>query len=170
MSPFLTPDPGLLFWMILSFACVFGVLAKFGFPVITKMVDERRDYIRQSLARADEANRRLEEIELKSDKILEEATRRRTEIIRQATAHAAQIMQKAKEEATAVGKQKLDEALRRIEMQQQKALGEIRAQVALLSVDMAEKILRHQLDRSEGHEQLMRQLLDEMEGSDFLKN
>ena len=60
----LTPDFGLLFWMLLSFLIVFGLLTKFGFPVITRMVNERREYIQQSLAAADEANRRLAEIRI----------------------------------------------------------------------------------------------------------
>ncbi|MDR0742841.1 MAG: F0F1 ATP synthase subunit B [Tannerella sp.] len=166
----LTPDLGLLFWMILSFAIVFGILARFGFPVITKMVDERRDYIQQSLAKADEANRTLEGIKLKSEELLESARKRQTEIIKQATAHAGQIMQKAKEEAAAMGKQKLDETIRLIDMQKQKAIGEIRSQVAALSVDIAEKILRRQLDNTESHEQLVSQFLDEIEDSDIVKN
>jgi F-type H+-transporting ATPase subunit b len=166
----LTPDLGLLFWMILSFAIVFGILAKFGFPVITKMVDERRDYIQQSLAKADEANRTLEGIKLKSEELMEDTRRRQAEIIKQATAHAGQIMQKAKEEAAAMGKQKLDEVIRLIDMQKQKAIGEIRAQVAALSVDIAEKILRHQLDNTENHEQLISQFLDEIEDADIAKN
>ena len=51
----LVPDSGLLFWMVLSFGIVFFVLAKFGFPIITKMVDERKQYIDHSLIVAKEA-------------------------------------------------------------------------------------------------------------------
>ncbi|MDR0395431.1 MAG: F0F1 ATP synthase subunit B [Tannerella sp.] len=166
----LLPDFGLLFWMILSFGFVFGILAKFGFPVITKMVNERRDYIQQSLAKADEANRTLENIKLKSGELIEEAQKRQAEIIRQATAHAARIMQKAEEEAAAAGKQKLDEAIRLIDVQKQKAIGEIRLQIAALSVDIAEKILRRRLDDTENHDRLITQFLDEIEDSDILKN
>ncbi|HCC53068.1 MAG TPA: ATP synthase F0 subunit B [Porphyromonadaceae bacterium] len=166
----LTPDLGLIFWMVLSFAIVFGILAKFGFPVITKMVDERQEYIQQSLTNADEANRTLESIKQKSEELIEDAKKRQTEIIRQATADAGQIMQKAKEEASALGKQKLDEALRLIEMQKQRAIGEIRSQVAALSVDIAEKILRHQLDNTEKHDQLISQFLDEIEDLNIAKN
>lgn len=45
----LTPDFGLLFWMLLAFLVVFFLMAKFGFPVITKMVEERKNYIDESL-------------------------------------------------------------------------------------------------------------------------
>ena len=52
----LLPESGLLFWMLLSFGIVFFILAKFGFPVITKMVDERKNYIQDSLDAAHKAN------------------------------------------------------------------------------------------------------------------
>ena len=52
----LVPDSGLLFWMLLSFGIVFFVLAKYGFPVIIKMVNERKEYIDRSLVVAKEAN------------------------------------------------------------------------------------------------------------------
>ena len=59
----LTPDPGLLFWMLISFGIVFFVLAKFGFPVIVKMVEDRKAYIDQSLEAAKQANERLKGIQ-----------------------------------------------------------------------------------------------------------
>ena len=55
----LVPDSGLLFWMLLSFGIVFFVLAKYGFPVIVKMVNERKEYIDRSLVVAKEANDQL---------------------------------------------------------------------------------------------------------------
>ena len=59
----LTPDLGLLFWMLLAFLVVFGILAKYGFPAITNMVDERSRYIDESLRKAHEAQERLANIE-----------------------------------------------------------------------------------------------------------
>ena len=55
----LTPDPGLLFWMIVVFGIVFFLLAKFGFPVIISMVENRKAYIDNSLKAAREANAQL---------------------------------------------------------------------------------------------------------------
>lgn len=166
----LTPSFGLLFWMVVSFAIVFGLLAKFGFPVITRSVGERRDYIEQSLAKADEANRTLESIRQKSEELLNEARKNQQEMIKEASAEANKIIRKAKEEAAVQGKAKLDEAMRLIDLQKQKAIGEIRSQVAVLSVDIAEKILRHQLDNTENHDKLISELLDEIENSGTTRN
>ena len=159
----LTPDFGLLFWMILSFAIVFGVLAKFGFPVITKMVDERHDYIRQSLDAADEANKKLENIKQESASILNEARARQSEIIKKAMTESDEIARKAKENAVLEGKKQLAEAMRQIEVEKQKAINDIRSQVAILSVDIAEKVLRSELHQPESQRALISKLLDEVE-------
>ena len=113
----LTPDFGLLFWMLLSFLIVFGLLTKFGFPVITRIVNERREYIQQSLAAADEANRRLAEIKMESEGILDEAHVRQSELIRQATAESDKMILDAKEKAAAEAQKQLDEARRQINAQ-----------------------------------------------------
>lgn len=156
--------------MVISFAIVFGLLAKFGFPVITQSVDERRKYIQESLEKADEANRMLESIRQQSEQILSEARKSQQEMIKQATADATRIVQKANDEAVVQGKKRLEESLRMVELQKQKAIGEIRAQVARLSVDIAEKILRNQLSHTEDHDRLITGLLDEIENSDTARN
>ena len=156
--------------MVISFAIVFGLLAKFGFPVITQAVNDRNEYIRQSLSKADEANRALENIMHKSEELIAEARDRQQALIKEASFEAGRIVQNAKEEAALQGKMKMDEALRQIELQKRKAIGEIRAQVASLSVNIAEKILRQQLEKSEAHEQLIAKFLDDIENSDAIKN
>lgn len=166
----LTPSFGLLVWMVLSFAIVFVLLAKFGFPIITQSVKERKDYIDQSLAKADEANRVLASIQQQSDQLIDEVHKQQKDIIKDATVEADRILQKAKEDAIRLNKQKLDESLRLIELQKQKAIGEIRTQVALMSVAVAEKILRRQLDITENHHQLVSQLLDEIENANIIMN
>lgn len=159
----LTPDFGLLFWMLLSFLIVFGLLTKFGFPVITRMVNERREYIQQSLAAADEANRRLAEIRMESEGILDEARVRQSELIRQATAESDKMILDAKEKAAVEAQKQLDEAMRQIDAQKQQAVSDIRGQVARLSVDIAEKVLRRQLDDPVRQEIFIAHLLDEIE-------
>ena len=59
----LSPDPGLLFWMVLSFAIVFVLLAKFGFPAITSMVSKRAEHIEQALRDAEKTRVELENMQ-----------------------------------------------------------------------------------------------------------
>ena len=77
----LTPDPGLLFWMVLSFGVVFFLLAKFGFPVIVKAINERKEFIEMSLLSAKQANERLVSIQAEGEKLLAEAKAQQKEII-----------------------------------------------------------------------------------------
>lgn len=159
----LTPDFGLLFWMLLSFGIVFTLLAKFGFPVVTRMVDERNEYIRRSLDAADKANQQLHDIRKQSDAILNAARSRQNEILKKATDDGNRIVLEAKEQAATETRKQLAEAVNRIEAEKQKALLDIRRQVALLSVDVAEKILRKELERNETQQAFIAQLLDEVE-------
>jgi F-type H+-transporting ATPase subunit b len=159
----LTPDFGLLFWMLVNFLIVFGILAKFGFPVITRMVNERRDHISQSLKAAEEATKKLENVRQESLTILDEARIRQTEIIKKAIADGEQIVRNAQQKAAEETEKQLEAARRSIDLQKEKALSEINAQVALLSVDIAEKILRQQLDDRKRQESFALQMVEEAE-------
>ncbi len=159
----LTPDFGLLFWMFLSFSIVFLLLVKFGFPVITKMVDERREYIRESLSAADEANRKLLVVKHESETMLKATRIRQNELMRQAVLESEKIVQEAKEQAVIEAQKQIDDAYRQIDVQKQKVMSDIREQVAQLSVAIAEKILRIQLEHPESQNAMIDRLLDEVE-------
>ena len=64
----LTPDSGLLFWMIVSFGIVFVILSKYGFPVIVKAIEQRKAYIDNSLETARQANERLAHIQAEGER------------------------------------------------------------------------------------------------------
>jgi F-type H+-transporting ATPase subunit b len=159
----LTPSFGLLFWMFISFAFVFWLLAKFGFPVIVKMVDERRTYIKQSLESAEEANRKLENIKQESDAIIKEARDRQNAMIKQAKDESEKMVQNAKEQAVFEAQKQIADAVHKIEVEKQKAMEDVRVRVVELSVMIAEKILRKQLDNSTNQNALISGFLDEVE-------
>ena len=118
----LTPDFGLLFWMLLSFLVVFGLLAKFGFPAIVKAVEERKQYIDESLKSAREANEKLANIKAESEKLLKEARDQQATIIKEAMATREDIIRKAHDEAQAEGAKQLEEAKKQIEVEKENAL------------------------------------------------
>ena len=86
MPSILTPDFGLMFWMLLAFLVVFGLLAKFGFPTIVKAVEDRKNFIDESLKNAREANEKLANIKVESEQILHEAHEKQAQIIKEAMA------------------------------------------------------------------------------------
>lgn len=149
--------------MLLSFLIVFGALAKFGFPVITGMVEKRRAHIEESLAAADEARRRLEGVEEEAQKMMEDATRRSKELLSSAVADSQRIVDVARQRAEADVAARMEAARNQIEIEKQKALGELRTTVALLSVDVAEKVLRQRLEEGSASGEYIDRLIEEAE-------
>lgn len=158
----LTPDFGLLFWMLLAFLVVFFLMAKFGFPVITKMVEERKNYIDESLQKAQEANERLAGIKQESERLLDEARARQAEILSQAKATGDSIVREAREKAQDEGSKLLQEAKAQIAVEKENALRDIRQTVADLSIVIAEKVVRQKLSNDVEQQKLVEQMLDEV--------
>jgi F-type H+-transporting ATPase subunit b len=157
----LTPEPGLLFWMLLSFGIVFFVLAKFGFPIIVKMVDERKAYIDQSLEAAQKANEQLLHIQDEGDRILNEARDEQVRILKEANEMRTKIISEAKDKAHDEAGKVMEEANRTIEREKTMAMRDVHNQIAALSVGIAEKILRKNLEDKSAQQSLVDQLIAE---------
>lgn len=158
----LTPDLGLLFWMMLAFLVVFFVLAKKGFPAIVNMVEERKAYIDESLKKAHEANEKLANIQAEGEKILLEARECQSQIVKEAQATRdnmiAQAEVKAREESARI----IAEAKAQIESEKKNAIADIRQQVSILSVGIAEKIVRQKLSDDKSQMAYVDKLLDDV--------
>jgi len=157
----LLPESGLLFWMLLSFGIVFFILAKFGFPVITKMVDERKNYIQDSLDAAHKANEQLAKIKEKSDELLNSAKAEQVKILKDAADTRDRIVNEAREQAKVAGAKELEEIRKQIQAEKEQAIRDIRRQVAELSVDVAEKVLRESLKGPKAQMSMIDRLVDE---------
>jgi F-type H+-transporting ATPase subunit b len=157
----LTPDFGLFFWMLVAFLVVFLLLAKFGFPVITGMVEERKNYIDESLRKAHEAQERLANIEKEGESILQEAREKQAQILKEAAETRDAIVEKAQDKARAEGARLLDDARAAIEQEKKAAIADIRKQVATLSVEIAEKVLRQNLQGDKAQMDLINRMLDD---------
>ena len=158
----ITPDFGLLFWMALVFIIVLFILWKWGFPVIVKMELDRKDYIDQSLKKAHEANERLANIQKEGESILQEAREKQAQILREAAETRDAIVEKAQDKARSEGVRLLDEARAAIEQEKKAAIADIRQQVAALSVEIAEKVLKHNLKDDKSQMDLIDRMLDEV--------
>ncbi len=162
----LTPDLGLIFWMTLAFLVVFFVVAKMGFSTIVKAVDERKRYVDESLEKAHTASERLENIKQEGEGILREARIRQAELLKEAAATRDQILQDAREKARKESERMINEAKAEIENEKVAAISSIRKQVALLSVGIAEKVLRNNLTDDKAQMILIDRMLDEVSVSD----
>lgn len=157
-----TPDFGLLFWMTLIFAIVFFVLAKWGFPAITGMVDKRSERINESIEKAREAEKMLSEMAERQAAMLEETRAEQGRILREAAQARDAIVTQAKQQAQDEAAKILDHTRTQIAAEKESALQDIRCEVAALSVDVAEKILRDKLSDSKTQMDLVTRMVDEI--------
>ena len=158
----LLPDSGMLFWMFLSFGIVFVVLAKYGFPIIVKMVEGRKTYIDQSLEVAREANAQLSKLKEQGEALVVAANKEQGRILKEAMQERDKIIHEARKQAEAAAQKELDEVKKQIQIEKDEAIRDIRRQVAILSVDIAEKVIRKNLDDKREQMEMIDRMLDEV--------
>ena len=161
-SSLLTPDPGLVFWMIIAFGLVLFILAKFGFPVILDKLDSRKKFIDESLVAAKQAYDKLENVKTQNKLLIEEANRERSQIISDAAKQRDLILDKAKEKAIKEANQIVSNARQQIIQEREEAIIAIRREIAVVSVDIAEKVLRKNLQEKEDQMSMIERLVDEI--------
>ena len=157
----ITPDFGLLFWMVIIFGAVFFLLAKFGFPVITKAVQKRSEHIAESLRAADEARLSLERLSEEQNRVLERTRQEQARLVKEATDERNAIIAKAGEEASAEAAKVLQQAREEIAAEQELARRELRSELSALSVAVAEKIVRKELESTDEQKVLLDKFVEE---------
>ncbi len=161
----LTPDFGLLFWMLVAFLVVFVLLAKYGFPVIVKMVEDRKKFIDESLKNAREANEKLANIKSEGEDILRAAREQQAVILKEAMAARDSILKEAKEKAQREGQKLVEEAKAQILVEKENAMREIRSQIGDLSIKIASKVVQRDMEQDKEQERFIEQVLKEMESA-----
>lgn len=158
----LIPESGLVFWMLLSFGVVFAVLAKYGFPIITQMVEERKAAIDRSLENARQADERLARLKVESDAIVANAEKEQARILREAMQERDHIIAQARQQAEETVRKEMTLMREQMQREREEAIRDIRRQVALLSVEIAEKIIRRRLSDEKEQMAMIDRMLDEV--------
>ncbi len=149
--------------MTLIFAVVFFILAKFGFPIITGMVEKRSDRIDESLRKAEEADKAIAELTARGEKIISDAQAEQARILREASATSDSIVAKARDEAKEEAAKILQQARTDIAAEKESALRDIRRVVANMSVEVAEKVLRSDLGEDKKQDAYLDRLIEEVQ-------
>ena len=157
----ITPDFGLLVWMTLIFGIVFFILAKFGFPAITGMVERRGVRIEESLRKAEEAEKRLSELAAEQERMTEEFKLERSRMLKEASEMREKVVAQAQAQASEEAAKILAHAKMEIEAERASAYRDLCNKVSVISMEVAEKILRKELDKSEEQLALVDRLLKE---------
>ena len=161
----ITPDFGLIFWMTLIFAILLFLLAKFGFPVITKSVRERSEHIDESLRKAQEAEQRLSNLADEQKALIAKAQAESSRILKEAASTRDAMISQARADARSEADKILADARVQIAVEKESALRDIRREVAVLSVSVAEKILRKDLSTDASQMELLEKMVSEAQST-----
>ncbi|NDP22239.1 MAG: F0F1 ATP synthase subunit B [Paludibacter sp.] len=158
----LLPESGLLFWMFISFGIVVLILVKYGFPVILKMVESRNAFIDESIVIAHKAQHEMEKLKSEGESIIDYARRENVRILHEANKTRDLIIKDAKGKAQIEVGKLMEKAKQQILIEKEDAIRDIRRQVAELSVDIAQKVIRVQLENKDEQMNMINRLLDEI--------
>lgn len=158
-----TPDFGLVFWMFVAFILLFIVLAKWGWPVIIKMMDQRANTIDQGVEDARKAKEQLDNARAEAQTYVREAQARQAEMLREAAKMKTDIIEEARREAQNAAKKEMDAAKVAIEQARKEAELSFRNEVGRFSIDIAEKMMRERMSNDKAQTELVNKLLDEIE-------
>ena len=158
----LLPDSGLLFWMTIIFAIVFVVLAKFGFPIITGMVEKRRSRIEESIEAARKAEEAIAHLNEEQARLIAQTKAEQDQLKKEAAAERDRMIAAAREQARLEAQKIIDEAKARIAEEKEDALRDMRREVSLLSLSIAEQVIRKELKSDDAQKQLVDKLVDDM--------
>ena len=148
-NPLVQLDPGLYVWTIITFLLLFFLLAKFAWKPLLKALSEREEKIRSSLEKADEAQQRQERLNAEGEEIIGKARAEAKSIVSDGKVAAEKI----RDEIEMKGKEKANtivaQAEKQITTEKEQAISDIRGEVAALSIQIAEKLIRKNLSNKD---------------------
>lgn len=156
-----TPGFGLVVWTIITFLILLFILRKFAWKPILGAVEERENGIKGALASAENARKEMENLKSDNERILNEARAEREAMLKDAREIKAKMIADAKDEAQSQANKMIQQAQTAIESEKKAAMAELRNQVAILSVDIAEKVVREELSNKDRQLKLVESMLSD---------
>ncbi|MDO9511333.1 MAG: F0F1 ATP synthase subunit B [Bacteroidales bacterium] len=156
------PAIGLLFWMLISFGALLFILSKFAWPAITKALKEREKSIEEALHLAETARGEMKKLKFDNEQLLKEAKEERDAILKDARKIKDSIVNEAHNKAHLEYERMIEVAREGIKNEKMAAITELKNQLAILSIEVAEKILREELSKDKKQDQYVKSLVDEM--------
>jgi F-type H+-transporting ATPase subunit b len=152
-------DPGLIIWTTIIFTLLLIVLKKFAWKPILNAVDERNKSIEEALKSADKAKEEMALLNADNERILTEAKIERDVLLKEARDIKDGIISEAKETATNEAEKIISSAKQQIANEKMKAITELKNSVAILSIDIAEKVLKRELQEKSNQEDFIAESL-----------
>jgi F-type H+-transporting ATPase subunit b len=162
LNPLLNPSYGLVVWTLLAFLTVLFLLKKLAWKPILKALQEREDSIQNALDTAKKAKEEMLALQANNEKILNEAKAERDKLMKEAREMKEIIINEAKTKATQEADKLIASARENIQNEKMAAITELKNQVATLSIEIAEKILKEELSSPEKQKTLVKTFLDDV--------
>jgi len=156
------PGVGLIVWMTVAFAILLWILGKFAWKPIMNGLKEREDSIDEALNAANKAREEMKEMKFSNEQLLKEAKGERDAILREARQVKENIIEEAKEKANDEANRIVENAKERIRFEKMAAITDMKNQLADLSIEIAEKIIRVELSSKDKHKELIERLINEI--------
>lgn len=161
-NPLVNPELGLIFWSAIAFFLLLFILGKFAWKPILKAVNDRERSIIDALAAAEEAKKEMQNLQSDNERILKEARAEREAMLKEARELKDKIVSDAKEQAKVEGDKLVKQAQATIESEKKAAVADIKSQVADLSVEIAEKVIKKQLSNKDKQLKLVEDMLGDI--------
>ncbi len=156
------PAFGLIFWMCISFGLILFILKKFAWSPILKMLNDRETSIQEALDSAERAKEEMKSLQAGNEKILMEARHERDQMLKDARDIREKMIAEAKTDAAKANEKMIKEARESIKNEKMAAITELKNQVGMLSLEIAEKVLKAELASDEKQKALVNNLLKEV--------
>jgi F-type H+-transporting ATPase subunit b len=161
MNPLVTPSLGLLFWQVVTFLVVLFLLSKFAWKPIMKALSEREDNIDAALRMAEKAKLEMQSLKADNERLLAEARVERDRILREATETSNNLIDTARTRANEEGQRMVEQARESIQNEKRAAMTEVKNLAATLSIDIAEKLIRRELQDEQAQRALVQSYLQD---------
>lgn len=154
-NPLLTPAVGLIIWQIIIFALLFLLLAKFAWKPIVSSLHERERSIQEALDTAEKARHEMSQLKSDNEKFLNEAREERDRILREAREVALKMREDGQLDARKAADKIIEDARAAINVEKQAALKDVKVQVAMFSLEIAEKLMKKNLAGDKAQKELV---------------
>lgn len=155
------PGIGLIFWMLLAFSIVLFVLRKFAWPAIMQALKEREQHIEEALHAAEIAREEMKKLKLDNEELLRQAKEERDQMMADAKKVRDKILEEARQRGTEEADRIVASARERMENERMAAITEMKNQIADMSIEVAERILREKIQTPKDHESFIEKVLRE---------
>ncbi|MFC3878985.1 F0F1 ATP synthase subunit B [Algoriphagus namhaensis] len=158
----ITPGTGLIFWQLIGFLGLLFILIKFAWKPMLEALEEREGSIESALKSAEIARNEMANLKAENEKLLAEARKERDAIIAKAHESSTKMIETAKEESIKAGNEMIEKAKAVIETEKKAALAEVKTQVAMLTLEVTEKLLRKNLSDDKAQKALVDEFVKDL--------